>query len=258
MDEVALANALDLSSVHLLNDLLAFAHAVPELREEDLYTLNEGHAVPEGAIAVVAPGTGLGEAYLTWDGARYRAYPSEGGHADFAPANTLEAGLIEVLRRRFGHVSYERVCSGSGLPNIYAYLRDGGHGEEPAWLAEELAGSRDHTPAILTAALDDERPCELCRMTLDLFISILGAMAGNCALSFMATHGVYLGGGIPPRIIPALQKGPFMQSFCRKGRMSGLMQEIPVHVILNPKVALLGAACHGLSSLCGENRRKKA
>jgi len=249
MDEVALADALGLSTVRLLNDLLAIAHAAPSLDKNDLYTLNEGRAVPGGAMAVVAPGTGLGQAYLTWDGIRYRGHPSEGGHADFAPANALEAGLLEALRRRFGHVSYERVCSGNGLPNIYAYLRDSGHGEEPDWLTEELAAVHDPAPIIVKAALDEDRPCKICQATLDTFVSILGAEAGNTALKMMASAGVYLGGGIPPRIIPALQNGPFMQSFRRKGRMSGLMEKIPVHVILNPKVALLGAACHGLASI---------
>jgi glucokinase len=248
LDETQLAEALGLSSVRLLNDLDAIAHAVPFLKPYDLHTLNVGQPVSGGAIAVIAPGTGLGEAFLVWDGARYRAQASEGGHADFAPTNSLEIGLLRYLLDRFEHVSYERVCSGRGIPNIYAYLKDSGYAEEPTWLAEQLATGDDPTPIIAKAALDEERPCELCVATLNTFVSIMGAEAGNMALKVVATGGVYLGGGIPPRILPALEKRPFMEAFQRKGRLSDLMAEMPVHVILNPKVALLGAACHGLEA----------
>ncbi len=256
MDETQLQEALDLSSVRLLNDLDAIAHAVPFLDPADLHTLNAGQPATGGpfglaqgrAIAVVAPGTGLGEAFLTWDGSRYRTHASEGGHADFAPANLFEIGLLRYLQERLGfeHVSYERVCSGRGLPNIYAYLKDSGYAEEPAWLAEQLAAADDPTPVIVNAAL--ARECELCIATLDAFVSILGAEAGNLALKVVATGGVYLGGGIPPRILPALEQGRFMAAFRRKGRFSDLLARVPVHVILNPKVALLGAACHGLEN----------
>jgi glucokinase len=246
VEEAQLQQALNLSSVRLLNDLEAIAHAVPFLEPEDLHTLNEGEPAPGGAITIVAPGTGLGEAFLTWDGSHYRAHASEGGHADFAPVNPFEVGLLRYLEGRFGHVSYERVCSGRGLPNIYAYLKDSGHADEPAWLVEQLAAANDPTPAIVNAALDGEKPCELCAATLGAFVSILGAKAGNLALKVLATGSVYLGGGIPPRILPALEQGRFMETFRRKGRMSDLMSRTPVHVILNPKVALLGAACHGL------------
>ena len=250
VDSVRLADDLGLASVHLLNDLQAIAAAVPSLNEVDIHTLNPGHVVPGGAMAVVAPGTGLGEAYLIWDGTLYRAFPSEGGHADFAPTNAQQAGLLLYLLNRFEHVSYERVCSGSGLPNIYAYLKDSGVAEEPDWLLEQLGAVQDPAPVIVNAALDEDRPCTLCRATLNTFVSILGAVAGNTALKVMASGGVYLGGGIPPRILPALKRGPFMEAFRRKGRMSRLMDEIPVHVILNPKVALLGAACQAMASNC--------
>ena len=246
MDEEQLQAALHLSSVRLLNDLNAIAHAVPFLEPADLHTLNEGQPAPDGNIAVVAPGTGLGEAFLTWDGSRYRPHASEGGHADFAPTNPLEIELLRYLHDRFEHVSYERVCSGRGLPNIYAFLKDSGYADEPAWLAEQLAVADDPTPVIVNTALNNERPCELCIATLDTFVSILGAEAGNLALKVLASGGVYLGGGIPPRILPALEKGQFMQAFQRKGRLSDLLARIPVYVILNPKIALLGAACHGL------------
>jgi len=247
MDEAMLANALGIASVHLLNDLLAFAHAVPLLTDKDLHVLKTGHAVSGGTMAVVAPGTGLGEAYLTWDGTKYRAYASEGGHADFAPSNTLETGLLHYLLERFDHVSDEHVCSGSGLVNIYSYLKDSGYAEEPDWLSPQIVSAHDPTPVIVKAALDEDRPCTLCQATLNMFISILGAEAGNVALKAMATGGVYLGGGIPPRILSAIERGPFMEAFGRKGRISKLMEAFPVYVILNPKAALLGAACHGMA-----------
>jgi glucokinase len=246
IDEAELQLALNLSTVRLLNDLEAIGYGVPFLEPEDLHTLNEGQAVPGGAIAVIAPGTGLGEAFLTWDGTRYRSHATEGGHAGFAPTNDRQVGLLRYLLDRFDHVSYERVCSGMGLPNIYAYLKDSGYAEEPPWLARELAAADDPTPVIVNAALDSKRPCELCVATLNVFVSILGAEAGNLALKVLATGGVYVGGGIPPRILSTLERGPFMESFRSKGRFSDLMSRMPVHVILNPKVALLGAACHGL------------
>lgn len=245
MSEQHLADTLELSSVALLNDLVAIANAVPLLEPEDVQTLHQGEPSPGGAIAVVAPGTGLGEAYLTWDGSRYHAYASEGGHADFAPVNAIQVELLQYLQERRGHVSYESVCSGKGLPNIYDFLKKSGYGEEPAWLAGQLAGAGDRTPIIVKGALDQERSCELCRATLDTFVSILGAEAGNMALKVLASGGVYLGGGIPPRILPALDQD-FMEAFWNKGRFSHLLSQIPVHVILNPKAALIGAACYGL------------
>jgi len=252
MDERSLAQSLNLSSVNLLNDALAFAYAVPFLGKDDLYTLERGRPDPGGALAVVAPGTGLGEAYLTWDGPKYLAFPSEGGHADFAPANALEVGLLNYLLDRFDHVSCERVCSGRGLANIYAYLKEAGYAEEPGWLAGELGSAIDPVPLIVKAALDETRPCSLCRATLDIFVSVLGAEAGNMCLKVMATGGVYLAGGIPARILPALDQKEFMNSFRNKGRMSKLMERTPVHVVMNPKAALLGAACHGIGRTCNE------
>jgi glucokinase len=249
VEEARLAHALGFSHVRLLNDLDAIAHAVPILDQGDLHTLHRGEPVRHGPVAIIAPGTGLGEAFLTWDGSRHTAHASEGGHADFAPRNPTEIELLRHLMNRFEHVSYERVCSGSGLPNIYQYLRDSGQAEEPAWLRDQLATADDPTPLIANAALDERAPCQLCVATLDTFVSILGAEAGNLALKVVATGGVYLGGGIPPRILPILEKGHFMEAFRAKGRLSDLMARIPVHVILNPKAALLGAAQHGLEQV---------
>jgi glucokinase len=243
-----LKKALGIPSVSLLNDLVAIAHGVPYLDATDLHTLNVGHPVQGGAIAVVAPGTGLGEAFLIWDGHRYRPHMSEGGHADFAPADEIQLELLRHLQLRYPHVSFERVCSGKGLPNIYHFLKEAGQAQEPSWLAEKLAKVDDRTPIIVDNALDKEHACEICTMTLDLFVSILGAEAGNMALKVLATGGVYIGGGIPPRILPFLSEGRFMQSFLRKGRLSGVLIPMPVHVILNPNIALLGAARHGFEA----------
>jgi glucokinase len=147
--------------------------------------------------------------------------------------------------QRFPHVSYERVCSGKGIPNIYAYLKDSGYAEEPSWLAERLAATTDRTPIIINAALDPAMPCELCAATINTFVAILGAEAGNLVLKVLANGGIYIGGGVPPRILPYLDGERFMQAFQHKGRFSNMMSEVPVHVILNPDIALLGAASYG-------------
>jgi glucokinase len=241
-----LRTALNLDSVTLLNDLQSIAIGVPFLESQDLHTLSAGSAVPQGTIAVIAPGTGLGEAFLTWDGSRYRSHATEGGHTDFGPADELQDGLLRHLRERIGHVSYERVCSGIGIPNIYDYLKVSGYAPEPSWLAEALQAVEDRTPVIVNTALSAERSSALCSATLDMFVSTLGAEAGNLALKVLATGGVYVGGGIPPRILTALQQGGFLEAFQAKGRFTELLSRVPVHVILNPKAALLGAACHGL------------
>jgi glucokinase len=249
LEENHLKNALNIPSVSLLNDLESIAYGVPYLQDHDLHTLNAGHTIKGGAIAVIAPGTGLGEAFLTWDGSRYHPHTSEGGHADFAPIDKLQLELLHYLQLRYKHVSIERVCSGRGLPNIYNFLKESGYESEPPWLTEQLASAKDPTPVIAENALDPERACEICTLTLKVFVSILGAEAGNMALKVLATGGVYLGGGIPPRILPFLAEGRFLQSFVRKGRLSDVLIPTPVYVILNPRVALLGAARHGFEQL---------
>ena len=248
LDESRIRARLGLASVALINDLVATASAVPVLEHPDLYTINAGKPVEGGAIAVIAPGTGLGEAFLTRNGSRYRAHASEGGHTDFGPLNETEADLLSHLGKRFGHVSYELVCSGMGIPNIYDFFRESGRAHEPEWLSEQLAASVDPTPVIVQAALERGDACELCAATLDTFISILAAETGNLALKVLATGGVYIGGGIPPRILPAISPERFMQAFSSKGRLSGLMAGMPVHVITNPKTGLLGAAYYGMAA----------
>jgi glucokinase len=247
IDGEILRKTLRGSPVRVVNDLDAIAHAIPLLEPADLKTLSAGTSAPGGAIAVIAPGTGLGEAFLTWDGKGYQAHPSEGGHADFAPTTARELDLLRFLQGRFEHVSIERVCSGRGLPNLYVYLKETGFAEEPAWLAKQLETAADPTPVIVKAAQGDP-PCALCVATLDMFVSIMGAEAGNLALKVLATGGVYVAGGMPRRILPVLTQGAFMQSFRRKGRLVDLLGRVPVHIVLNPKVGLMGAASLGLSA----------
>jgi len=249
VDQAGLKKELGLKSVILINDVEATAQGVPLLNAPELHCLNKGEEIEGGTKAVIAPGTGLGEAFLTWDGARFQAHASEGGQADFAPTNALEDGLLQHLRDECGQVSYERVCSGMGIPSLYAYLRESGYAEEPGWLAQQLAEADDQTALIVHTAL--EKKVKLCTETINLFCSILGAEAGNLALKVMAMGGVYLGGGIPLRIVTLLTKGPFMEAFCCKGRMSELMTRIPVHVILDPRTALMGAALKGLELFSG-------
>jgi len=246
--EGRLRETFKIRSLRVINDVEATAAFVPFLHKSDLVTLQEGTPVRHGPMAVVAAGTGLGEAFLAWDGKRYRAFASEGGHADFAPSTALQDDLLAHLRGPHGHVSYERVCSGIGIETIYGFLRDKGHAEEPEWLSGRLSRAADPVPLIVEKALDRESPCDICVRTLDLFASLLGSEAGNVALKILATGGVYLGGGIPPRILPFPEKAHFMEAFLRKGRMRDLVAAIPVHVITNLKVALLGAAAQGLKS----------
>ncbi len=242
IDKNKLGKELSIPFVRLLNDLEAIAYAVPLLEPSDLNTLNQGSPVSGGSVAVVAPGTGLGEAFLTWDGTRYSSHPSEGGHVDFAPSDDLEMELLIYLQEKLGHVSYESVCSGPGILNIYCFLREKCYAEESSWLSDRVAGVNDPVPVIMECALDGVYRSRLCVMTLDLFVSILGAEAGNMALKVMATNGIYLGGGIPRRVLPFLGNGRFMKSFRNKGRMSDLVSQIPVFVIVNPRIALVGAA----------------
>ncbi len=235
----ALQRMLGIDRVGLLNDLEAMAYGVQTLAPDSLVTLNSGRPQPRAAIAVIAAGTGLGEAALIWDGLHYRAMASEGGHADFAPRTELEVQLWRHLRRRYGHVSYERVVSGPGKLAVYDFLRHVMKAKEPAWLKARMARA-DHSAVVSEVALEGRwRPCV---KAVELFASVYGAEAGNLALKVMATGGVFVGGGIAPTILPVLKRGPFMDAFVDKGRLSGMMARIPVHVILEPKTALLGAA----------------
>ena len=240
--EANLEDALENIPVRLLNDLEAMAHAVPFLEPDGIVTLNKGERDPRGALALIAPGTGLGEAFLTWNGTGYDVNASEGGHSDFAPSTPLQLEMLRFLGEKFGHVSFEHVCSGLGLPNIYTFLKESGHAEEPDWLSGRLATVSDPTPVIMECALERDEPCELCTTTVEIFINILGREAGNLALKVLATGGLYLGGGIPPRILPVLQDGLFLEAFKAKGRMAEVLSQIPVHVIVERDTALKGTA----------------
>ncbi|HWD47461.1 MAG TPA: glucokinase [Actinomycetota bacterium] len=246
IEERVLAGALGLRSVRLLNDLEAVAIGITELQPQDLRVLQRRRRAPGGAIAVVAPGTGLGEAYSVWDGHRYRPSPSEGGHGDFAPGDEREAELLGWLRARHGHVSWELVCSGIGIPNLYDFLVDSEFATEAEPVASRIAAAPDRTRAIIEAGMEPWPGSALCAETLRLFTGILGAKAGNLALTVLATGGVYLAGGIPPVVLPLLRSGPFLDRLRDKGRLSRLVSSMPVYVALGP-AALVGAATAGLT-----------
>jgi glucokinase len=245
VDSRSLARQLGLERVGLINDLEANAHGIAELEAKDFAVLNAGAADAQGNRAIISAGTGLGEAGLYWDGTRHMPFATEGGHATFAPRGALEMDLLRHVSTQFQHVSVERVLSGPGLLQIYRFLRDAGHGEEPAWLAEQLR-QRDPPAVIAETALEGKNG--LCIQALDLLVSIYGAEAGNLALKAMATGGVFIGGGIAPKILSKLRDPMFLESFSAKGRMKPLLLAMPVQVILNDKTALLGAARHAALS----------
>jgi glucokinase len=241
--EAMLREALGLREAKLLNDLEATAYGLPHLTSSDLFVLND--ALPEGNTrAIIAPGTGLGEAVLHQADGRTFVLASEGGHTDFGPTNLFEMRLLRSMMGKFGHISYERVCSGPGISNIYAYFKKNRYARELPEMAKSLRKAADPTPIIVQKAIAGE--CEISIATLNAFVSILGAEAGNLALKVLATGGVYLGGGIPPKILSKLQDGTFMAAFVNKGRFAEMLAQIPVYVILNDRTALLGAACYGL------------
>jgi glucokinase len=239
VDSAILASILGLEDVLLINDLEANAYGIDTLCAEDFAVLNAGTPDPTGIRAVISAGTGLGEVLSYWDGSVHRPLPSEGGHADFAPRNKLETELLLHLRTEHGRVSTERIVSGPGLYNIYRFLRDITHFPETPAIAEAMRLG-DRPAAIARAALAND--CPLCNRALDLFVSLYGAEAGNVALRVLATGGIYLGGGIAPKIIERLKDPGFMQAFTAKGRLSPLLENVPVRVILNDRTALLGAA----------------
>jgi glucokinase len=257
MDERTLLNELNLQAAHLMNDLEAVARAVPALRAQDVITINKGEPVANGPIAIIAPGTGLGESFLTWGGSEYIAHGSEGGHSDFAPTDERQIRLLQYLLPRFGHVGVERVCSGIGVPNIYEFLRDEEKISVRPEVAQSIASAKDHTKSIVEAALDPVHPSELCVATIDLLVSILASEAGNLALKVLATGGVYLAGGVALHLVDFLQTPQFAQTFTKKGRFKELMERMPIHLITT-RAALVGAATFGLQSLSKfKNRQEK-
>ena len=250
LDEIDLAKAISSKRVKLLNDLEAAAYGMLYLNLDEIACLNPGYMPRRhGNIAVIAAGTGLGEAFLYWDGRNHHPLASEGGHTDFAPRSDREIALLQHLRKRFnGHVSYERILSGAGFENIYLFLRDSGAVPEAPTVAAELAHAKqtqaDPSPIITQRGLANSDP--LCVATLDLFCEIYGAAAGNLALLSVAIGGVFIGGGIAPKILPALKKPGVMQAFTDKGRFHDLVKSMPVYVALNPQTGLQGAAYYAL------------
>jgi glucokinase len=244
-DQAAIAKELNLKPVYLLNDLESIAWAVPGLRSGDVETLNAGEPVERANIAVMAPGTGLGEAFLAWDSGEYRAHSSEGGHADFAPSDEIQIRLLEFMRERLDHVSYEHVCSGVGIPHVYDFFRDREKTPEKPEIAKRIASASDRTMTIIQSALDPVEPSRRCAAAIDTVVSIMGSEAGNLALKVLAVGGVYLAGGIPIHIKPVLKSPRFLQSFRRKGRFAQMMSRIPVHLMIG-RVGLTGAATYGL------------
>jgi glucokinase len=243
VDAAVLARRLGLAGVALVNDLYANALGLFELSDSDFTVLNAGVADPEGNAALIAAGTGLGEAYLVRSGGRLVPQASEGGHASFAPRGPVEVDLLRHLQRKWSHVSVERVLSGPGFAEVYAFERARAGIPEPAWLSEEIARDGDPAPAVTRAGLSGRD--EVAERALDRFLSIYGAEAGNLALKVLATAGVWLGGGIAPKMLPKLQDGTFLGAFCDKGRLGPVLAKIPVKVITNDRCALLGAARAG-------------
>jgi len=239
ISEIRIKRRFKIQDVRLINDLTAMAYAIPYLKRNEFLALSKARAERGRNIALIAPGTGLGQALLIFNKGEYVPVPSEGGHTDFSINNETEIGLWQYLHKRYGHVSIERILSGPGLFNIYSWLRDSGSHREPKWLAEKI---REMEPArvITESALNKNQP--LCEKSLDIFVSILGSVAGNLALTGMTTGGVYLGGGIPLKILPKLKQNIFMTAFTNKGRFRYLMEKIPVYVILNEMAAMFGAA----------------
>ncbi len=239
VDGSTIAKRFDIPRVQLLNDLESTAYGILMLRPDEVEVLNAGTPPKKRqALALIAAGTGLGEAILFWDGKTYRPMASEGGHADFAPNNDNEIELLRYLRGQYLHVSYERVLSGPGLHAIYEYLRDTKK-NEPTWLAEKIKAGN---PAAEIAEAGLKGQADIAKQALDLFASIYGAEAGNLALKALSLDGVYVGGGIAPKLIKKLQDGTFMKAFTNKGRYKRLLSTMPVKVVMNQHTALLGAA----------------
>lgn len=243
----SISKTFQIPQVFLLNDLQAVATIVPFLDKADLGSLNPGNPANKGTIAVIAPGTGLGVSFLVWNSSGYRAYATEGGHNSFAPRTPLQTELLIFLQGRYEHVSFERICSGKFLPNIYDFLVQKGTYAVPSWFHQELEQAPDRTPLIVQAATD--KKAAICVATLDLFVQCLGTLIGNMALTLLPTGGIYLGGGIPPRIFNRLQQQDFLTAITDKGRFSTLVSTIPLHVILDSQAGLSGAARHGLLAM---------
>jgi len=239
-----LATQLKLPSVGLLNDLEAYAYGIDALESKDFICISAGSESAEGNRAVISAKTGLGMAGLFWDGFRHHPFACEGGHADFAPRNPIQMELLAYLQKKYGRVSCERVLSGPGIHDIYDFLRDTKKSEEPPDLREQLNAATDPSPLISRLALDRKFP--ICEQALSNFVEVFGAEAGNCALRYMSTGGIYIGGVIAAKIAPQMQNGTFMHAFLDKGRMESILRDMPVQIIANDDTGLIGAARYTL------------
>jgi glucokinase len=244
IDSAELATMLKLKSVGLINDLEAFAYGIDGLESRDFVTLSAGSEDAIGNRAVISARTGLGVAGLYWDGFRHHPFACEGGHSSFSPSNEMEIELLQYLHKKYGRVSCERVLSGPGIKNIYDFLCDTKKAEEPGWLKDQLATSHDAPALISQLAL--EHKSAVCEQALSIFVGIYGSQTGDCALNFMSTGGIFIGGSIAAKIVPRMKDPIFMQSFLDKGRMRGLLQDMPVKIVLNDDSGILGAARYTL------------
>jgi len=244
IDSRELANQLKLNSVGLINDLEAYAYGIDALESKDFITLSEGAEDAEGNRAVISARTGLGVAGMYWDGFRHHPFACEGGHADFSPRNKLEMELLDYLQGKHRRVSCERVLSGPGIKNIYDFLRDTKKVEEPKELREQMSEAPD--PPALISKLAAEGKTPICDQTMSLFVSIYGAETGNCALYFMSTGGIFIGGSIAAKNVNKMKDPAFMKSFLDKGRMTSLLQQMPVKIVLNDDSGIIGAARYTL------------
>ncbi len=237
------AISLDLKiPVSFINDLEATAYGLAGLEKNELATIAEGDSQAKGNIAIIAPGTGLGEAGLFWDGQHYHPFATEGGHSDFFPRNEIDIEVYHYLQQQFGHVSWERVVSGMGIKNIYHFLTEARKEKVPDWLMQRLA-TQDPAAVISEAALKQEDP--VCGEAMELFARYLATESSSLVLKLMATGGLYIAGGIPPKILPLLQHESWAANFDNSGRMHQLSEKVPVYVVLNDKMALMGAAYYG-------------
>ena len=239
-----LATQLKLPSVGLLNDLEAYAYGIDALESKDFVTLSEGSEDAEGNRAVISAKTGLGMAGLYWDGFRHHPFACEGGHADFAPKNDLQVELFNYLQKKYGHISCERILSGPGIRNIYDFLRDSHKAEEPAELRERISAAPD--PSALISQLALQNKISICEQTMSLFVAILGAEAGNCALRYMTTGGIFIAGIIAAKNLEKMKEAAFLEAFFDKGRMAALLKDMPVKVIVNDDCGLIGSARYTL------------
>jgi glucokinase len=244
IDSRDLARQLKLDSVGMINDLEAYAYGIDGLDSKDFVTLNEGSEDAEGNRAVISARTGLGVAGMYWDGYRHHPFACEGGHSDFAPRNALEMELLAYLQKKYGRISYERLLSGPGIKNIYDFLRDAHKAEEPPWLKDQISAAPD--PPAVISQLAQEGKAAICDQTLKIFVSIYGAETGNCALNFLSTGGIFIGGSVAAKNVSRMKDPIFMESFLDKGRMVDLLKEIPVTIVLNDDSGIIGAARYTL------------